>query len=95
MRTKIVPGGRPEPTFIEAARRAQLIDAAIDTLVEFGYARTTMAEIARRANISKSVISYYFESKETLLEQVVESVYRAGAETVAARVLPVSSAMEA
>ena len=95
MRTKIVPGGRAEPTFIEAARRAQLIDAAIDTLVELGYARTTMAEIARRANISKSVISYYFESKETLLEQVVESVYRAGAETVAARVLPVSSAMEA
>jgi TetR/AcrR family transcriptional regulator, fatty acid metabolism regulator protein len=95
MRTKSGSDGRAEPTFIEAARRAQLIDAAIDTLVELGYARTTMAEIARRANISKSVISYYFESKEALLEQVVESVYRAGAETVAARVLPVSSALEA
>ena len=83
-----------EPTFIEAARRAQLIDAAIDTLVELGYARTTMAEIARRREHQQERHLDYFESKEALLEQVVESV-TAGAETVAARVLPVSSAMEA
>ncbi|MGH2633740.1 MAG: TetR/AcrR family transcriptional regulator [Tepidiformaceae bacterium] len=95
MRTKNEPGGRGTPTFIEAARRAQIIEAAIDTLVDVGYARTTMAEIASRANISKSVISYYFDSKDALLEKVVESIYLTGAATVAEHVLPTSSAMTA
>jgi len=95
MRTKNAPDGRESPTFIEAARRAQIIAAAVDTLVELGYARTTMAEIARRASISKSVISYYFDSKDDLFEQVVETVYRAGAETVVQRITPASSAAAA
>lgn len=93
MRSKNITAGRETPTFIEAARRAQIIDAAVDTLVELGYARATMAEIARRAGISKSVISYYFESKDVLLEKVVESIYQAGAGAVKERVLPASSAM--
>ena len=90
-----MPGGRETPTFIEAARRAQIIAAAVDTLVELGYAHSTMADIARRAQISKSVISYYFESKDALFEQVVETVYRAAAETVVQRITPASSTADA
>ena len=52
---------------------------------EFGYAQSSLAQIARRAQTSKSVISYHFDGKEELLEQVVEHVFsRAGEMIVAA-----------
>lgn len=71
------PSGR---TFIEAARRSQIIQAAIDTVGELGYARASLAEIARRAGISKGVISYHFAGKDDLTEQIVLELYtRAGA----------------
>ena len=37
-----------------------------------------MAEIARRAGISKGVISYHFAGKRELIEQVVNSVLEKG-----------------
>lgn len=66
-------------TFTEEARRAQIIDCAIEVLAEFGYAQTSFARIAERAGVSKSVISYHFSSKDELLQQVVEYVYAKGA----------------
>lgn len=63
------------PTFTEAARRKQIIEQAIKTIAEEGYAQTTLARIARRVGISKSVISYYFQSKEKLLWEVIVEVY--------------------
>jgi AcrR family transcriptional regulator len=75
MRTKNTSGEQKPPSFIEAARRAQIIECAIDTLATLGYAHASLAEIAKRADISKSVITYYFSSKEELLKQVVKSVY--------------------
>lgn len=68
-----------EPTFIEAARRAQIVRCAIDAIAELGYERASLAEIAKRARVSKSVISYYFASKDELIDQVVTEVYAAGA----------------
>lgn len=75
MRSKTSAGGQSGPTFIEAARREQIVGCAIDTLGDVGYARASLAEIAKRAGISKSVISYYFASKEELIGAVVASVY--------------------
>jgi TetR/AcrR family transcriptional regulator, fatty acid metabolism regulator protein len=77
MWTKNASGGQKRPSFIEAARRAQLIECAIETIATLGYAQASLAQIARRANISKSVITYYFGSKEELIEQVVEGMYTA------------------
>ncbi|WP_344018827.1 TetR/AcrR family transcriptional regulator [Streptomyces luteireticuli] len=62
-------------SFIELARRAQIIDAAVETLAEEGYAKASLARIAQRAGISKGVISYHFAGKEELLERLVEQVY--------------------
>jgi AcrR family transcriptional regulator len=40
-----------------------------------GYAQASLAQIARRAGISKGVIVYYFNSKEALLAQVIRAIY--------------------
>lgn len=64
-----------EQTFIEKARRAQIVACAIETIAEIGYAQASIGQIAKRANISKGVISYHFSSKEELFAQVVVEYY--------------------
>ena len=61
-------------SFIEAARRAQIIECAIDAIATLGFAHASLAQIAKRAEISTSVISYYFAGKEELLQAVVAHV---------------------
>ena len=63
----------PDRTFIEEARRAQIIQCAADVIAESGYARATMAEIAKRARIAKSVISYHFADKNDLIQEVIRT----------------------
>jgi AcrR family transcriptional regulator len=82
MRTKNASNGRKRPSFIEAARRAQFIECAIETIATLGYAQASLAQIAKRANISKSVITYYFKSREELIEQVVTEIYTAAVQVV-------------
>lgn len=66
-----------EATFIEEARRAQLVRSAIDTVNEIGYPRASLSEIAKRARVAKSAIVYYFGSKEALLLQVLDDTFTA------------------
>jgi len=71
----------PEPeqrTFIENARRQQIVGAAIDTIAEVGYGQASLARIAARIGISKGVISYHFAGKDDLIKQVVIDVVGAG-----------------
>lgn len=51
----------------KAARRAQLIEATIDSLARRGYAETTMADVADGAGLSRGIVNFHFESKENLL----------------------------
>lgn len=67
-------GAPAERTFIETARRNQIVAAAIDTIAEVGYARASLARIAARAGISAGLISYHFAGKDDLIEQVVRDV---------------------
>lgn len=70
-----MPSSTHSQTFTEKARRAQIVQAAIDTVNQVGYPRASIAEIARRAGVAKSAIVYYFGTKDTLLLHVVEHVY--------------------
>jgi AcrR family transcriptional regulator len=80
MRSETVPAGQEDRSFIENARRAQLVECAIDAIAELGYTNASMAEIAKQAGVSKGVISYHFAGKRELIEQVVNSVMeKAGA----------------
>ena len=48
-------------------RKAQIIDAAIESLKEVGYAGTSIREIARRGGFNSALISYYFGGLHQLL----------------------------
>ncbi len=78
--------GQKRPSFIETARRAQLIECAIETLATEGYAQASLAHIAQRARVSKSAITYYFSSKDELLKQVVIEVFKGAAAYIGPRV---------
>jgi AcrR family transcriptional regulator len=58
-------------TFVEAARRRQILACAMELIAEHGYANATLARIAERASISKAAVLYHFESKEEILRQVL------------------------
>lgn len=75
MNTKNKTNNQKEMSFIEKARRAQIVECAIETIAEVGYAQASLGQIAKRAKISKGVISYHFSNKEELLEQVVTDYY--------------------
>lgn len=56
-----------ERSFIERARRDQIVQATLQTLADVGYARTSFTRIAARASISPSLISYHFADRAELM----------------------------
>jgi len=50
-----------------AERRAELGEAALQTLGELGYARTSLREIAQNSEFSHGVLHYYFSDKLDLI----------------------------
>lgn len=61
-------------SFIEQARRAQIIEAAIEVLASMGYARASFAQIAKQAGISTSLIPYHFKNKDELTREVYRTI---------------------
>jgi AcrR family transcriptional regulator len=57
------------------ATRAALLDAAIECLVERGYAATTTIETARRAGVSRGAQLHHFPTKAELLAEAVEHLF--------------------
>jgi AcrR family transcriptional regulator len=54
-----------------AERRAQLAAAALQTLAELGYARTSLRDIAQNSEFSHGVLHYYFSDKFELITHCV------------------------
>ncbi|HEY2698844.1 MAG TPA: TetR/AcrR family transcriptional regulator [Pseudonocardiaceae bacterium] len=82
MRASNSPGGR---TFADEARRRQLVDCAIEVIAEEGFAQASLARIAQRAGVAKSVVLYHFANKDELVEQVLTAVGTASIEGVPER----------
>ena len=87
----VTAADKPERTFIEIARRAQIVTAAIDTIAEVGYVRASLAQIARRLGISRGLISYHFAGKDELIAQVVSEVLEQGKAYMRPRILAQAS----
>ncbi len=58
-----------------AAMRERLEQAAIDCLIEHGYARTTSVEVCRRAGVTRGALHHHFDSLTSLLVAVLERLY--------------------
>lgn len=71
------------------------MECAIDTMSELGYARSSLAEIAKRAGISKGVIAYHFTSKNELTEQVVLELFGRAGRLIGTRLEEASTATAA
>ena len=64
----------PARSFIEQARRAQIVEATIEVLADYGYINLSFNRIAKHAKISPSLISYHFKDKKELLYEVLTTI---------------------
>jgi AcrR family transcriptional regulator len=60
----------------EVGGRAQIIDAALASILEVGFYRSSTNEIARRANLSWGALQYHFGTREALFLEVVKELDR-------------------
>ncbi|MAZ14925.1 MAG: transcriptional regulator [Ahrensia sp.] len=56
--------GRTAPPEV---RRAQLIDATIDSIAQYGLSGTTMSTVTRIAGLSQGIANFHFQSKKNML----------------------------
>lgn len=63
-------------TFTRTARRAQIVDAAIDVIAEIGWTQTSIRKVADRVGIAMSAVQYHFGAREGLVEAIVEHTIR-------------------
>ncbi|WP_327308039.1 TetR family transcriptional regulator [Streptomyces sp. NBC_01298] len=69
-------------------RRTQLTEAAIRAMTRDGVSRTTTRSIAAEAGVSLSVFHYCFDSKQALLESVIETITAHYVTLVKAAIVP-------
>ncbi|MCE1252343.1 MAG: TetR/AcrR family transcriptional regulator [Anaerolineae bacterium] len=69
-----MPSKKEKPTFIEEARRKQIVDAALQTIAGQGYSQTSFAEIAKSLGITKGLIAYHFKGKQDLIASVLRTI---------------------
>lgn len=79
------PAKRPRPPAPRPARRTQaerragtrqaLLDAAVASLVEAGYAGTSTTEVCRRAGVSQGALFKHFAAKSELVAAAAEHLF--------------------
>lgn len=75
----------PPPKFRRRAeqRPDELLDAALALFLRKGFAHTSVAEIARKAGLSKGAVYLYFPSKQAMLEGLVKRAVAPVAQRIA------------
>ncbi|MBA9873530.1 TetR/AcrR family transcriptional regulator [Ralstonia insidiosa] len=64
------PRRRPGPS--DSHSRERLLDEALKLFAERGIANTTLAQIAEAAEVTSAMVHYRFESRDKLLDAIVE-----------------------
>jgi len=68
-------------------RREQMLRAALEVIVEHGFPKTRIADVAERAGTSPALVIYYFKTKDQLLTEAIrlseDTWYEAGTRRVA------------
>ncbi|NIQ23701.1 MAG: transcriptional regulator BetI, partial [Pseudomonas stutzeri] len=65
-----------------ARRRQQLINATVRVIARHGLSKTTVARVAKAANLSAGIVSFYFQGKDELLLATLEHLDREFGEAV-------------
>ena len=52
-------------------RREQMLRAALEVIVERGYADTRIADVADRTGTSPALVIYYFKTRDQLLTEAI------------------------
>ena len=52
-----------------------MLGCAIDAIVELGFQGMSVGEVARRAGVSKGVVTYHFAAKDDLIYEVVAQIF--------------------
>jgi len=63
-----------KPTVSE--RRTEILETTCEVVIERGFAATRIADVAKRLDVSSSLIHYHFDSKEQLLAEAFEHYAR-------------------
>ncbi|MBB5189311.1 AcrR family transcriptional regulator [Silvimonas terrae] len=64
------PRGRPAA--MDQNARSILLDAATNLFAHQGVAATTLAQVARAADVTPAMVHYYFKNRDQLLDAVVD-----------------------
>jgi TetR/AcrR family transcriptional regulator, cholesterol catabolism regulator len=77
--TYVIPPrrGRRKVDGLAAARRQQILTAALETFGNKGFHSTTTQDLAERADVSVGLIYQYFKSKEDLLAAAIGQIFDA------------------
>ena len=67
---------------IRQQSRKKIMEAAFQLIANNGYEATSIAQIARKAGVSKGLLYNYFVSKEDLLERLVMEAFNEGDELI-------------
>lgn len=59
----------------DALRRREILEAARECFLQFGYAKTSLDDIAKRAGISRPLIYRKFKNKEDVFNAVYEQLF--------------------
>lgn len=60
----------------QAARRKAIIDAALECFLQYGFAKTSLDDIAKRAGLSRPLLYLSFKNKEKLFVETLRAIYQ-------------------
>ncbi|MGD0277963.1 MAG: TetR/AcrR family transcriptional regulator [Smithella sp.] len=59
---------------VKEKRRLQIIEALNDCLITTSFSKTSIKDIARKANVNHGVLHYYFKNKEDILLNYIDFI---------------------
>ena len=59
----------------QAARRKAIIDAALECFLQYGFAKTSLDDIAKKAKLSRPLLYLLFKNKEELFVETLRAIY--------------------
>jgi AcrR family transcriptional regulator len=91
MRAKTISLSVKDRSLAQTARRALIIDCAVDAIAEVGFVKASVDQIAKRVGVSKGVITYHFPNKEEIVDAIVEKVVSVGRAYMEPRIIAETS----